>query len=103
MVKTWEERCEQFDDMHVVSHADINRMMQEEIDDLRADLAAARADGEGAFALAQERLNRALKAEAELVAARALLLAVQREIDAGRGVSEETAFAIDAALAGKGE
>ena len=38
---------------------------------LREQLAAAKADGEGAFALAQERLNRALKAEADLAAAKA--------------------------------
>ena len=34
-IPTWEERCEAFDDMHVVTHADIARMMQAEIDDLR--------------------------------------------------------------------
>ena len=34
-IKTWEERCQEFDDYHITSHQDIKNKMQEEIDELR--------------------------------------------------------------------
>ena len=32
---TWQERCQSFSDMRVISHQDIKNKMQEEIDELR--------------------------------------------------------------------
>lgn len=34
-IKTWQERCQDFDDMRVISHQDIQNKMQEEINELR--------------------------------------------------------------------
>ncbi len=41
MIKTWQERCKDFEAMHIVTTGDIRGMMQSEIDDLRAALATA--------------------------------------------------------------
>ena len=35
MIKTWQQRCQDFDDQRVISHQDIQNKMQEEIDELR--------------------------------------------------------------------
>jgi len=35
MIRTWQERCQDFDDQRVVSHQDIKNKMQDEIDELR--------------------------------------------------------------------
>lgn len=35
MIKTWAERCENFQDGEIVTNAKIQQMMQEEIDELR--------------------------------------------------------------------
>lgn len=35
-IRTWRERCQDFDDGHITTSRDIERMMQSEIDDLRA-------------------------------------------------------------------
>jgi hypothetical protein len=42
-IPTWEERCDdgRFSDMHIVTNADIQGVMQEEIDALRHDLERA--------------------------------------------------------------
>jgi hypothetical protein len=37
-IKTWGERCEELDDGHITTNADIQRVMNEEIDELRAEL-----------------------------------------------------------------
>ena len=34
-IKTWQERCQEFCDMRIISHQDIKNKMQEEIDELR--------------------------------------------------------------------
>ena len=39
MILTWAERCEKFDDGEIVTNAKIQQMMQEEIDELRKELA----------------------------------------------------------------
>jgi hypothetical protein len=39
MIKTWAERCENFDDGEIVTNAKIQQTMQEEIDELRKELA----------------------------------------------------------------
>ena len=39
MIPTWAERCEKFDDGEIVTNAKIQQMMQEEINDLRKELA----------------------------------------------------------------
>ena len=36
MIRTWQERCEDFDDSHITTHQDVNNMMMEEIEELRA-------------------------------------------------------------------
>lgn len=41
MIKTWAERCEDFDDGEIVTNAKIQQMMQEEIDELREALKCA--------------------------------------------------------------
>jgi hypothetical protein len=82
-IKTWDERCEDFDDMHVVTHADIQRMMQAEIDELRAALSAEQTQERDA-------------ARADLAAARELLREV-RPLIADRW--SVTLARIDAALA----
>ncbi len=38
MIKTWAERCENFEDGEIVTNAKIQQMMQEEIDELREAL-----------------------------------------------------------------
>ena len=43
-IASWIERCEKFDDMHITTHKDVRQAMLSEIDDLRADLAAAKAE-----------------------------------------------------------
>jgi hypothetical protein len=35
MIRTWQERCQDFDNQRVISHKDIQNKMQEEIDELR--------------------------------------------------------------------
>jgi hypothetical protein len=39
MIPTWQERCEKFDDGKIITYAMINEKMQEEIDELRKELA----------------------------------------------------------------
>jgi len=39
MIPTWAERCEKFDDGEIVTNAKIQQVMQEEIDELRKELA----------------------------------------------------------------
>lgn len=39
MIPTWAERCEKFDDGEIITNKKIQQMMQEEIDDLRKELA----------------------------------------------------------------
>jgi hypothetical protein len=39
MIPTWAERCEKFDDGEIVTNRKIQQVMQEEIDDLRKELA----------------------------------------------------------------
>ena len=39
MTLTWAERCEKFDEGEIVTNAKIQQMMQEEIDELRKELA----------------------------------------------------------------
>ena len=39
MIPTWVERCEKFADGEIVTNAKIQQMMQEEIDELRKELA----------------------------------------------------------------
>jgi hypothetical protein len=39
MIPTWVERCEKFDDGEIVTNAKIQQVMQEEIDELRKELA----------------------------------------------------------------
>ena len=34
-IRTWQERCQEFDDYRIISHQDIQNKMQEEIDELR--------------------------------------------------------------------
>lgn len=43
MIRTWQERCEDFDDSHITTHQDIKNMMMEEIEELRAALIEAKA------------------------------------------------------------
>jgi uncharacterized protein YgbK (DUF1537 family) len=38
MIQTWQERCEDFDDMHITTTKDLDRVRQEEIDELRAEV-----------------------------------------------------------------
>ena len=38
MIRTWQERCEDFDDSHITTHQDVNNMMMEEIEELRTAL-----------------------------------------------------------------
>jgi hypothetical protein len=42
MIPTWAERCENFEDGEIVTNAKIQQAMQEEIDDLRKELALQR-------------------------------------------------------------
>ena len=42
MIPTWSERCENFEDGEIVTNAKIQQMMQEEIDELRKELALQR-------------------------------------------------------------
>ena len=37
-IRTWQERCEDFDDMYITTSRDLYRVKQEEIDDLRAEV-----------------------------------------------------------------
>jgi hypothetical protein len=39
MIPTWAERCKKFEDGEIVTNAKIQQMMQEEIDELRKELA----------------------------------------------------------------
>ena len=41
-IKTWNERCEEFNDGHITTNADIQRAMGDEIDELRAEIARLR-------------------------------------------------------------
>jgi predicted nucleic acid-binding Zn ribbon protein len=41
-IKTWQQRCEAFDDMHITSHNDVQQAMVGEIADLRKELARHR-------------------------------------------------------------
>ena len=41
-IKTWRERCNRFDNMHITTTGDIEMVMQEEIEELRCALTAAR-------------------------------------------------------------
>ena len=36
MTRTWQERCEDFDDSHITTHQDVKNKMMEEIEELRA-------------------------------------------------------------------
>ena len=42
MIPTWAERCENFEDGEIVTNAKIQQAMQEEIDELRQELALQR-------------------------------------------------------------
>jgi len=42
MIPTWQERCEKFDGGKIITYAMINEKMQEEIDELRKELALQR-------------------------------------------------------------
>ena len=42
MILTWQERCEYWNDGEIVTNAKIQQMMQEEIDELRQELALQR-------------------------------------------------------------
>jgi hypothetical protein len=42
MIPTWAERCEKFEDGEIVTNAKIQQVMQEEIDELRKELALQR-------------------------------------------------------------
>ena len=41
MTRTWQERCEDFDDSHITTHQDVKNMMMEEIEELREALTRA--------------------------------------------------------------
>ena len=38
MIRTWQERCEDFDDSHITTHQDVKNMMLDEIEELRTAL-----------------------------------------------------------------